>query len=181
MKVITTNLLNRFWKNGVLPIKTTLSSKLDKSNVMNNLLTTQSGFALDARQGKTLNDKITQLNNEFGFQSYSQSDLTIADFYTVNDFDLRKRGNEVFFNVSLALKTGTQFDINTLYTIGPTPMIAALRPAGAKTFYLTGFGCNINWTNPVALSAMVTPDGYVKYVSPSKVSYFKFSGHWFTS
>ena len=63
MKVITTNLLNRFWKNGVLPIKTALAGKLDTAKVINNLLTTAAGYALDARQGKILNDKITELNS----------------------------------------------------------------------------------------------------------------------
>ncbi|MXP75165.1 hypothetical protein GN277_07140 [Lachnospiraceae bacterium WCA-9-b2] len=64
MKVITTNRLNRFWKNGVLPIKNSLASKLNTANVVNNLLTTQAGYALDARQGKTLDDKITALNSK---------------------------------------------------------------------------------------------------------------------
>lgn len=62
MKVITTNRLNRFWKNGVLPIKNALATKLNTSSVVNNLLTTAAGYALDARQGKALDDKITALN-----------------------------------------------------------------------------------------------------------------------
>lgn len=72
MKVITTNRLNRFWKNGVLPIKNSLASKLNTSNVVNNLLTTIAGYALDARQGKILDDKITALNSNLKKQ-YVQS------------------------------------------------------------------------------------------------------------
>ena len=64
MKVITTNRLNRFWKNGVLPIKNALANKLNTANVVNNLLTTAAGYALDARQGKALDDKITALNGK---------------------------------------------------------------------------------------------------------------------
>lgn len=64
MKVITTNRLNRFWKNGVLPIKNALATKLNTSSVLNNLLTTAAGYALDARQGKALDDKITALNGK---------------------------------------------------------------------------------------------------------------------
>lgn len=64
MKVITTNRLNRFWKNGVLPIKNALATKLNTSSVVNNLLTTAAGYALDARQGKALDDKITALNGK---------------------------------------------------------------------------------------------------------------------
>lgn len=64
MKVITTNRLNRFWKNGVKPIKDALANKLNTANVVNNLLTTAAGYALDARQGKALDDKITALNGK---------------------------------------------------------------------------------------------------------------------
>lgn len=64
MKVITTNRLNRFWKNGVKPIKDALANKLNTSSIVNNLLTTAAGYALDARQGKALDDKITALNGK---------------------------------------------------------------------------------------------------------------------
>lgn len=37
-------------------------NKFAKANVVNNLLTTEAGFAIDARQGKALDDKITELN-----------------------------------------------------------------------------------------------------------------------
>ena len=67
MKVITTNRLNRFWKNGILPIKNSLANKLNTSSVVNNLLTTAAGYALDARQGKALDDKITALNGKLGY------------------------------------------------------------------------------------------------------------------
>lgn len=38
---------------------TAITGKLDKANVVNNLTTTAGGYALDARQGKTLNGAIT--------------------------------------------------------------------------------------------------------------------------
>lgn len=41
-----------------------INQKLNVSKVINNLLTTEAGFALDARQGKVLNDKITKLNGD---------------------------------------------------------------------------------------------------------------------
>lgn len=59
MKVITTNRLNRFWKNGILP---KIAEKLASSAVINNLTTTAAGYALDARQGKTLKDEIDRTN-----------------------------------------------------------------------------------------------------------------------
>lgn len=104
MKVITTNRLNRFWKNGVLPIKNSLASKLNTANVVNNLLTTQAGYALDARQGKTLDDKITALN--------SKSTQTVTQ--TINGlsctFYLTKIGKLVICNIiaSGSLSTNDQ-------------------------------------------------------------------------
>ena len=52
MKVITTNLLNRFWKNGVKPIKEAVTGKLDASKVVNSLLATEEGFALMLRRAR---------------------------------------------------------------------------------------------------------------------------------
>lgn len=40
-----------------------ITGKLDKANVANNLTTTAEGYALDARQGKTLNDSLETLGN----------------------------------------------------------------------------------------------------------------------
>lgn len=44
-------------------LKDEVNNKLDKSNVVNNLNTTSTGYALDARQGKELNDKIIGITN----------------------------------------------------------------------------------------------------------------------
>lgn len=42
-----------------------VATKLNASNVVNNLTTTVSGYALDARQGKALGDSVTQLTDDF--------------------------------------------------------------------------------------------------------------------
>lgn len=177
MKVITTNLLNRFWKNGVLPIKTALAGKLEKSKGANNLLTTEEGFWLDARQGKALDDKITELNSNLNGQVYDRSDLPLADFYTVNDFDLRRIGKLVVFNISLTISGSANFTPNTLYSIGPSPIISELIPS--KNFYLNGFGCDAYWGNPTPMSVYIDQNGYIKYTAPSRSEFFKLSGHWF--
>lgn len=109
---------------------------------------------------------------------YDRSAMPIADFYDVTDFDLRKRGNEVFFNVSLSMQSGTQFDPNTLYSIGPSPMPSELRPK--KVYSLNGYGCDSNWGNPTAISAFVGEKGYVRYCASVRKAYFKISGHWIT-
>lgn len=41
------------------------SGKFDKANVLNNLTTTTAGYALDAREGKTLADNVSTLNDAF--------------------------------------------------------------------------------------------------------------------
>ena len=114
----------------------------------------------------------------FGEKIYDESDLPIADFYDITDFDLRKRGNEVFLNVSLSMQSGTQFDPNTLYSIGPSAMLEELKPS--KVYFLNGFGCDSNWGNPTAISAFVDESGYVRYCASVRKAYFKISGHWFT-
>ena len=114
----------------------------------------------------------------FGEKIYDESHLPIADFYDITDFDLRKRGNEVFFNVSLSMQSGTQFDPNTLYSLGPSAMIEELRPS--KVYFLNGFGCDSNWGNPTPISTFVDEKGYVRYCASVRKAYFKISGHWFT-
>lgn len=113
----------------------------------------------------------------FGEKIYDESDLPIADFYDITDFDLRKRGNEVFFNVSLSMQPGTQFEPNTLYSIGLSPIISELIPS--KTFYLNGFGCDAYWGNSTPMSVYIDKNGYIKYTAPSRGAFFKLSGHWF--
>ena len=39
----------------------TLGGKLDVSKIANNLVTTEAGYALDARMGKTLSDKVDSI------------------------------------------------------------------------------------------------------------------------
>lgn len=120
---------------------------------------------------------VATLNANFAEKVYDRTDLPIADFYDVNDFDLRKRGNEVFFNVSISMQSGTQFTPNTLYSIGPSPIISELIPS--KAFYLNGFGCDAYWGNPTPMSVYIDKNGYIKYTAPSRSAFFKLSGHWF--
>ena len=46
----------------VTSLNSLISNKVDMSDVVNNCLTTEEGFVLDARQGKIIDDKITELN-----------------------------------------------------------------------------------------------------------------------
>ena len=153
-------------------------------DVSNTLTTTEAGKVLDARQGKVLDEKIenlsgevSDLNSKLYEKIYKEDALSIADFYDVTDFDLRKRGNEVFFNVSLSIQSGTQFDPNTLYSIGPSPMLSEKRKK--KIYFLNGYGCDSNWGNPTPVSIFVDTSGHVQYCASERKAYFKISGHWF--
>lgn len=48
----------------VTSLNNLISQKIDTSDVVNNALTTEEGFVLDARQAKELDDKITELNGK---------------------------------------------------------------------------------------------------------------------
>lgn len=86
MKVITTNLLNRFWKNGVKPIKDSLSSKVNVSDIVNNLTTTAANKALDARQGKALKTEIDSLNSNLGGLRFEhQLIASVTDAYSADN------------------------------------------------------------------------------------------------
>lgn len=60
MKVITTNLLNRLWQNGIKPIKTALDGKISTSKIVKSTNITQEGFLMD---GKTASEKFAELNS----------------------------------------------------------------------------------------------------------------------
>lgn len=59
-------------------ITTALTGKLDKTDVIANLTATTSGKALDATQGKALQDQITQLNSDLWI-SYSNRNAVLID------------------------------------------------------------------------------------------------------
>lgn len=153
-------------------------------DVSNTLTTTEAGKVLDARQGKVLDKKIDDLGGEVsGLNSkihegtYEQDVLSIAEFYDVSAFDLRRKGNEVFLNVSLSIKSTAQFDANTQYTINTNPIPDDLK--ASKTYHLQGFGCDSNWGQATAMAVIIDPEGYIKYTAPSRSAFFKLSGHWF--
>lgn len=71
-------------------ITTALTGKLDKTDVIANLTATTSGKALDATQGKTLQDQITQLNSDFNNRIYTK------ETGDGNNFDIKKSNGWIF-------------------------------------------------------------------------------------
>ena len=63
----------------VTSLNSLIESKVDTSSVVNNALTTEEGFVLDARQGKVMDDKITELNGKLNLSSEELDDgITIT-------------------------------------------------------------------------------------------------------
>jgi hypothetical protein len=72
--------------NNVIKLADTLKDAINgafpAANLINNLTTTEAGFGLDARQGKALDDKITEINGSLkmidcGVGAFSRSDSAI--------------------------------------------------------------------------------------------------------
>lgn len=70
----------------VIKLADTLKDKINgafpEANLINNLTTTEAGFGLDARQGKALDDKITEINGSLmkidcGVGSFNESDSMV--------------------------------------------------------------------------------------------------------
>ncbi len=71
--------------NNVIKLAETLKDKINgafpAANLINNLTTTEAGFGLDARQGKALDDKITEINgslNQIELTSYGIEGIDVS-------------------------------------------------------------------------------------------------------
>lgn len=62
--------------NNVIKLADTLKDKINgafpAANLINNLTTTEAGFGLDARQGKALDDKITEINGSLTLEEFTK-------------------------------------------------------------------------------------------------------------
>lgn len=107
-------------------INTALTDKLDKTDVIANLTATTSGKALDATQGKALQDQITQLNSDLSkklsfYSKYSTSSAPIslkdcdgAFIFLMNSFDGGTDSNQPMSILAYSRRTTT---VNELISI----------------------------------------------------------------
>lgn len=100
-------------KSAASSLSTTVSGHTTKLNglktgststVANNLTTTTSGYVLDARQGKTLNDSITTLNSTFSYETGTMGLLRPCNGCTGTEGHYIKVGKLVTFNVTIYLE-----------------------------------------------------------------------------
>lgn len=109
-------------KSAASSLSTTVSGHTTKLNglktgststVANNLTTNTSGYVLDARQGKTLNDSITTLNSTFSYETGTMGLLRPCNGCTGTEGYYIKVGKLVTFNVTIYLEVDT--DASTSY------------------------------------------------------------------
>lgn len=156
MKVITTNLLNRFWKNGVKPIKDSLSSKVNVSDIVNNLTTTAANKALDARQGKALKTEIDSLNSNLNAANFT---LTNSTYYPTTSVIVSGRVMQLQC-AGLILK---DVPANSEFVIGTLP--AAYRPSYKIIKYVLGGG-----TTSRLFRISIDVDGKVTYTPTADIA-----------
>lgn len=81
--------------NNVIKLADTLKDKINgafpAANLINNLTTTEAGFGLDARQGKALDDKITEIKNG----SKKIPSFGIENIFTGNPLCIVNNGSDV--------------------------------------------------------------------------------------
>ena len=89
--------------NNVIKLADTLKEKINgafpAANLINNLTTTEAGFGLDARQGKALDDKITEINGSlmnnlvYGRQVSNIKDVDSVGIYYITNSSEMPTGN----------------------------------------------------------------------------------------
>lgn len=83
--------------NNVIKLADTLKDKINgafpAANLINNLTTTEAGFGLDARQGKALDDKITEINGSLNSKKIPS--FGIENIFTGNPLCIVNNGSNV--------------------------------------------------------------------------------------
>ena len=117
--------------------------KLNNANVINNLLTTEAGYALDARQGKALEDEITELNGKLAETTYSIN--RNGSSLSIRTQQIKKKANKV--TIAASFVTSGQGQANTLYDGGtlaqeacPNTDMVFIVPVTKNTWNLIGIG-----------------------------------------
>lgn len=110
-------------KSAASSLSTTVSGHTTKLNglktgststVANNLTTTTSGYVLDARMGKSLQDSITTLNSTFSYETGTMGLLRPCNGCTGTEGHYIKVGKLVTFNVTIYLEV-SEVDMPTTY------------------------------------------------------------------
>lgn len=149
------------------------SGKFDKANVLNNLTTTTAGYALDAREGKTLADNISTLNDAYATlnEALYAGAFPISSAHNINGLLHVKCGNlrlvygTITFTSAVTSWNSTIFSVGnddaprvnnaTIIVQGETGYLELLRTSGVaqsatayasgKTIKVFGMWAAITW------------------------------------
>lgn len=138
----------------VIKLADTLKKKINgafpAANLINNLTTTEAGFGLDARQGKALDDKITELNgslnNKIGKIIYPSSSDGITIKYRGIAFVIIKQGGILGAAIYFINSTNYLFEytkISDTFSGGNTISFSSISLENA-TFKVTWDGVNFD-------------------------------------
>lgn len=121
--------------NNVIKLADTLKEKINgafpAANLINNLTTTEAGFGLDARQGKALDDKITEINGSFNKRLIGNRFFT-TDTTTITDIK-----NFIFENLDTGITYMNVYDEKgKFFGSGGNWFIAALAQDNVSAFLL---------------------------------------------
>lgn len=105
--------------NNVIKLSDTLKDKINgafpAANLINNLTTTEAGFGLDARQGKALDDKITEINGSLGTFDFipdgSNLNYYTSGVYMIGNTDKLENSPGVSWSILIA------FGSNFIYSV----------------------------------------------------------------
>lgn len=146
-----------------------LNTKLNKSNVVNDLTYTTEGYALDARAGKTLKTQIDSLNDSFtaeinAIKNASVLSVTNLDsHFTISNSALYKSGRVIFGSIVLrcesAFATGVLFNLG--YTLPAYQYMMGGISAAQWEQSITPYRFYVGSTGNISLTANVTPGQYV--------------------
>lgn len=148
----------------VTSLNSLISTKVDMSDVVNNCLTTEEGFVLDARQGKIIDDKITELNGNLNIIKYEPIE---DDHYYIKKYD-----NGYFesdFKTQLSPELGNPLTFQPLasgqtlfYRARITNMGIGIKATEIFSLELTAQNTGIIWPAAPSMNAnMAAVDTYV--------------------
>nr|DAI68035.1 MAG TPA: collagen I alpha 1 [Caudoviricetes sp.] len=146
-------------EKNITNIQTDVAGKLNKTDVIANLTATTSGKALDATQGKALQDQITQLNSEL---------VTGTNWSNMQYFFYKKQGANVF----IRRNASPSVEANKITAIGTLP--TGYRPPYTVVKSFSNYESS-QWVNR---TFYVNVDGTIQLISSVKTSYiipFEFS------
>lgn len=133
-----------------------LKLKFDKANVVNNLTTTEEGFALDARQGKALVERFTEIET---------GTPTVVTSLGVDGVSCIKEGNLMYINMRTYHASHTTRYLNAGTTIFSLP--EGFWPRAQQAFLAyAGAGTTNNFTTIL----IVLPNGEVKLTATGNYS-----------